>query len=313
MGKNNIFALYFRKKKRDAQIAWKKAKASKNCYLFILPYALLFTFCFIAPILMSMLLSFTYYNVLEFPEWRGLQNYINLILADDVFLTAFKNTFVLAAIIGPVSYVASFLFAWMLNELPRYLKAVAVVIFYAPSLAAAATMTIWQIIFSNDAYGWVNSIIQMFGIEPKLWISDPRYMLVVVVLVSVWSSLGAGFLGFVASLQSVDRGQYEAAYVDGIKNRWQELWYITLPSSKAMLMFGAINSITTAFNVSDIPEQLCGNPSTDYAVHTIVTHLKDYGSVRFEMGYASAIATVLFLLMLFTNKLVQKLLMRVGT
>lgn len=310
---NNTISLYLRKKKRERQIMWKKAKANKNCYLFILPYLLLFTLCFIVPIAMSLFLSFTYFNVLEAPQFRGLQNYVNLVLADDVFLTALKNTFVLAGIIGPVGYIASFLFAWLINELPRYLKAIAVVVFYAPSIAIGATMTIWQLIFSNDPYGWINSLMQTIGQEPVMWLSNPQYMLVVVIIVSLWSSLGAGFLGFVAGLQGVDRAQYEAAYVDGIKNRMQELWYITLPSMKPMLLFGAINSITTAFNVSDIPEQLCGNPSTDYAVHTIVTHLKDYGSVRFEMGYASAIATVLFLMMLFTNKLVQKILSRVGT
>ncbi len=309
---NNTISLYLRKKKRERQIMWKKAKANKNCYLFILPYLLLFTLCFIVPIAMSLVLSFTYFNVLEAPQFRGLQNYINLVLADDVFLTAVKNTFVLAGIIGPVGYIASFLFAWLINELPRYLKAIAVVVFYAPSIAIGATMTIWQLIFSNDPYGWINSLMQTIGQEPVMWLSNPQYMLVVVIIVSLWSSLGAGFLGFVAGLQGVDRAQYEAAYVDGIKNRMQELWYITLPSMKPMLLFGAINSITTAFNVSDIPEQLCGNPSTDYAVHTIVTHLKDYGGVRYEMGYASAIATVLFLAMLLCNKLVQKLLRRVG-
>ncbi len=309
---NNTISLYLRKKKRERQIMWKKAKANKNCYLFILPYLLLFTLCFIVPIAMSFVLSFTYFNVLESPRFLGLQNYVNLILADDVFLTAVKNTFVLAGIIGPVGYIASFLFAWLINELPRYLKAIAVVVFYAPSIAIGATMTIWQLIFSNDPYGWINSLMQTFGQEPVMWLSNPQYMLVVVIIVSLWSSLGAGFLGFVAGLQGVDRAQYEAAYVDGIKNRMQELWYITLPSMKPMLLFGAINSITTAFNVSDIPEQLCGNPSTDYAVHTIVTHLKDYGGVRYEMGYASAIATVLFLAMLLCNKLVQKLLRRVG-
>lgn len=310
---NNTLALYMRKKKTECRIMWKKAKANKSCYLFILPYLILFTLCFIVPIAMSLFLSFTYFNVLEAPEFRGMQNYVNLILADDVFLTAVKNTFVLAGIIGPVGYLASFLFAWMLNELPRYLKAVAVVVFYAPSLAAMATMSIWQLIFSNDPYGWINSFMQTIGQEPKLWLSNPDYMLTVVIIVSVWSSLGAGFLGFVAGFQGIDRSQYEAAYVDGLKNRMQELWYITLPSMKPMLMFGAINAITTAFNVSDIPEQLCGNPSTDYAVHTVVTHLKDYGSVRYEMGYASAIATVLFLVMLLCNKLVQKILRRVGT
>jgi len=310
---NNTISLYLRKKKREREIMWKKAKANKNCYLFILPYFLLFLVCFVVPIVMSLFLSFTYFNVLEPPEFRGMQNYVNLILADDVFLTAVKNTFVLAGIIGPVGYIASFMFAWMINELPRYLRAVVVVVFYAPSLAYGSTMAIWKIIFNNDAYGWLNSLLQVFGVEPILWLSNPSYMLIVVIIVSVWSSMGAGFLGFVAGFQGLDKSQYEAAYVDGMKNRMQELWYITLPSMKPMLMFGAINSITNAFNVSLIPEQLCGNPSTDYAVHTVVTHLNDYGGVRYEMGYASAIATVLFLAMLLCNKFVQKLLMRVGT
>ncbi len=308
----SILSLYFSKKKRDFRVAWKKAKMAKSCYLFVLPYAVLFTLVIVVPIIMSLVLSFTYYNVLEIPKFVGLQNYINLILADDVFLTAVKNTLVLAVIIGPGGYIASFLFAWLINELPRYLKAVAIVCFYAPSISGQA-YTIWQLIFSNDAYGWANSLLAEFGQEPILWLSNPDYMLTVVVVVSLWMSLGNGFLGFVAGLQGVDRSQYEAAYVDGIKNRWQELWYITLPSMKPMLLFGAINSITTAFGVSDIPEALCGMPSTDYAVHTMVTHLKDYGQLRYEMGYASAVATILFLIMLLCNKFIQGLLNRVGT
>lgn len=308
----NILPLYFKKKKRDLRVAWKKAKAAKNCYLFILPYALLFLVFYIIPICVSLVLSFTYYNVLEPPKFVGLQNYINLILADDVFLTAVKNTFVIAVVIGPGGYIASFLFAWLINELPRYLKAIAIVCFYAPSISSGA-YTVWQLIFSNDAYGWVNSVLAEFGQEPILWLSNPDYMLTVVVIVSLWMSLGTGFLGFVAGLQGVDRSQYEAAYVDGIKNRWQELWYITLPSMKPMLLFGAINSIASAFNVADIPEALCGFPSTDYAVHTMVSHMKDYGSTRFEMGYASAVATILFLVMILCKRLIQSLLNRVGT
>ena len=310
---NNTISLYLRKKKRERQIMWKKAKANKNCYLFILPYLLLFTLCYIVPIAMSLFLSFTYFNVLEPPEFRGMQNYINLILADDVFLTSVKNTFVLAGIIGPVGYLASFLFAWMINELPRYLRAIAVVVFYAPSLAVASTMAIWKIIFNNDPYGWINSLLQVFGVEPILWLSNPQYMLIVVIVVSVWSSLGAGFLGFVAGFQGLDHSQYEAAYVDGLKNRMQELWYITLPSMKPMLMFGAVMSITSSFSVGDVTRTLCGYPSTDYAARTVVTHLFDYGYSRFEMGYAAAIATVLFLMMIVCNKAIQSLLGRVGT
>ncbi|MBQ9768335.1 MAG: sugar ABC transporter permease [Lachnospiraceae bacterium] len=308
----SILSLYFSKKKRDFKVAWKKAKMAKSCYLFLLPYALLFTLVIVVPIIMSLVLSFTYFNVLEPPKFVFLQNYINLILADDVFLTSVKNTLVIAIIVGPVGYIASFVFAWLINELPRYLKAIAIVCFYAPSISGSAFI-IWQLIFSNDAYGWMNSLLAEFGQEPILWLSNPDYMLTVVVVVSLWMSLGNGFLGFVAGLQGVDRSQYEAAYVDGIRNRWQELWYITLPSMKPMLLFGAINSITSAFGVSDVPEQLCGMPSTDYAVHTMVTHLKDYGTLRYEMGYASAVATILFLIMILCNKFIQGMLNRVGT
>ena len=307
----NTLALYFRKKKRDRQIAWKKMKMYKSCYLFIAPFLLCFLVFMILPIAISLVLSFTYYNILEPPRFIGLTNYVNLLLADDVFITAAKNTFVFAGIIGPVGYLLSFVFAWLINELPRYLRAIAVVVFYAPAISGAA-FNVWSIILASDSNAFLNSIMIAIGQEPQLWLSNPKYMTMFVIIVSLWMSLGTGFLAFVAGLQGIDRSQYEAAYVDGIKNRFQELWYITLPNMKPMLVFGAITAIAGAFNVSDIPEALCGNPSTDYAVHTVVTHLKDYGSVRFEMGYASAIATILFLAMILCNKLVMAILNRVG-
>lgn len=309
----NTLALYFRKKKRDLRVAWAKAKLSKRCYLFILPYAICFTMFFILPICLSIYYSFTYYNVLEPAKFNGLQNYINLILADDVFLTALKNTVVLAGIIGPVGYIASFIFAWLINELPRYLKAIAIVCFYAPSITGMAAYTIWGTIFSGDSYGWVNALLQGFGKEPVLWLTDPDYMLTVVIIVSLWMSLGTGFLGFVAGLQGIDRAQYEAGYVDGIKNRWQELWYITLPSMKPQLMFGAVMQITSSFGVASIADQLVGFPSVDYAGHFILNHLNDYGNLRYEMGYASTIAVILFFIMIFANILVQKVLRKVGS
>ena len=190
----------------------------------------------------------------------------------------------------------------------------AVVIFYAPSIAAAA-FTVFSVIFRGDAYGWFNSILMEFGIieAPRLWLTDPRYMMTIVIIVSLWMSMGTGFLSFVAGFQGIDRSMYEAGYVDGVRNRWQELYHITLPSMKPMLLFGAVMSITTAFNVSDVPRILCGYPSTDYAARTIVTHLFDYGFSRFEMGYASAIATLLFLVMILCKKAIGALLGRVGT
>lgn len=305
---------YFAKKKKNMQIAMYKAKRAKTCYLFLLPYAIIFTLFNVVPVVMSLALSFTYYNVLESPKFIGLTNYINLFLADDVFMTSVTNTFLIAAITGPLGYLASFMFAWFINELPRYIRAVAVLIFYAPTISGQVYL-IWAIMFSGDAYGYVNGFLIKLGIiqEPILWLTDPTYMMPVILLVILWMSLGTGFLSFVAGLQGVDQAQYEAGYVDGVKNRWQELWFITLPNMKPMLMFGAVMAITQSFGVCEVTMALAGFPSTDYAARTVVTHLFDYGSVRFEMGYASAIATVLFLTMILCNKLIQKLLRKVGT
>lgn len=310
----NYLSRYIAWRKYNFQLALKKAKKRKMCYIFLAPYALLFTVFFILPVLISIFYSFTYYNILEPPRFIGLKNYINLILQDDIFLIAVKNTFLIALITGPLGYFASFLFAWLLNELPRWLRSIAVIIFYAPSIAGNAYV-IFSIFFRGDTYGYVNAFLMDLGIinAPVLWLVNPDYMLPICMLVILWMSLGTGFLSFVAGLQGIDKSLYEAGYVDGIRNRWQELWYITLPNMKPMLMFGAVMSITQSFGVCEVTMALCGYPSTDYAAHTIVTHLFDYGYSRFEMGYASAIATLLFLIMILCNKAIQSLLRRVGT
>nr|AHF25661.1 putative ABC-type sugar transport system, permease component [uncultured bacterium Contigcl_30] len=301
-------------KREQMQHGWQLAKRNKVCYLFLAPYAVLFITFFILPIATSIFYSFTYYNILEPARFIGFQNYINLILQDEVFLTAVKNTFVIAVITGPVGYILSFLFAWFINELPKWLRAIAVVIFYAPSIASNA-FTVFSIIFRGDAYGWFNSLLMEFGLieAPRLWLLDPQYMMTILIIVILWMSMGTGFLSFVAGFQGIDKSMYEAGYVDGVRNRWQELYHITLPSMKPMLLFGAVMSITSAFNVCDVPRALCGYPSTDYAARTVVTHLFDYGFSRFEMGYASAIATLLFLVMILCKKAIAGLLGRVGT
>ena len=301
-------------RKHNAAVAWKKAKKNKMCYLFLAPYAILFGLFVILPVISSIFFSFTYYNILEKPRFIGLSNYISLILEDDIFLIGIKNTLMIAVITGPLGYIMSFLFAWLINELPRWVRSVAVVVFYAPSIAGNCYV-IFSVFFRGDAYGYVNAFLMNLGIidAPILWFINPKYMLPICMLVILWMSLGTGFLSFVAGLQGVDRAQFEAGYMDGIKNRWQELWYITLPNMKPMLMFGAVMSITQAFGVCDVTMALCGYPSTDYAARTVVTHLFDYGYSRFEMGYASAIATILFLIMILCNKAIQSLLRRVGT
>ena len=305
---------YIKVKKHNFRIGVKRARLSRSCYLFLAPYAIIFTMFYILPVVISIVFGFTYYNILEAPRFVGLQNYISLFLEDDIFLISIKNTFMIAIITGPLGYIGSFLFAWLINELPRWVRSVAVIIFYAPSIAGNCYV-IFSVFFRGDAYGYVNAFLMNTGIidTPQLWLIDPRYMLPVCMGVILWMSLGAGFLSFVAGLQGIDKAQYEAGYVDGIKNRWQELWFITLPNMKPMLMFGAVMSITQAFGVCDVTMALCGYPSTDYAARTIVTHLFDYGFSRFEMGYACSIATILFLMMILCNKAIQSLLNRVGT
>ncbi|HIW74410.1 MAG TPA: sugar ABC transporter permease [Firmicutes bacterium] len=285
-----------------------------DAYLFTAPFYLIFFVFTVLPVLISIVLSFTYYNILQPPRFIGMQNYFNLFLNDDTFLTALKNTLLIALITGPVGYIASFLFAWFINELNPKLRAVMIVVFYAPSISGNVYL-VWSILFSGDAYGYINAFLMNLGIlhEPVQWLTDPQTMLAVVILVMLWMSLGSGFLAFVAGLQTVDRSMYEAGCVEGIRNRWQELWYITLPSMKPQLLFGAVMSITSAFSAGDVTTALCGFPSTDYAAHTMLNHLNDYGNIRFEMGYACAIATLLFIMMIGCNQLIQRLLRRVGT
>ncbi len=305
---------YLDLRRRALSVKWYQARQMRVCYLFLLPFAALFLTFYILPMITSIRYSFTYYNILEPPRYIGLANYINLILQDDIFLISVKNTFIIAVITGPIGYILSFMFAWFINELPRWLRSVAVVIFYAPSIAGNAYF-IFSIIFRGDVYGYLNSFLVRIGVihSPILWLTDPKYMMPVVVMVLLWMSMGTGFLAFVAGLKGVDQAQYEAGYVDGVRNRWQELYYITLPNMRPMLLFGAVMSITAAFSVADQTMALCGYPSTDYAAHTVVTHLFDYGYTRFDMGYASAIATLLFLTMILANKAIQSMLKRLGT
>ena len=307
------FALWREMKRRSRRATWEQMKKCRSQYLFMLPFLIIFTLFYIVPVVISIILSFTYYNVFEQPFFIGFQNYVNLFLADDVFLIALKNTFIIAAITGPIGYLASFVFAWLINELPRKVRAVAVVIFYAPAISGQVYL-IWGIMFSGDAYGYVNAFLMNLGFidSPVQWLTDPEYIMPVLLLVILWMSLGSGFLAFIAGLQGLDHSQIEAGYIDGIRNRWQELWYIVLPSMKPMLLFGAVMAITQSFGVADVTMALCGFPSTDYAGETVVTHLIDYGSIRFEMGYASSIATVLFITMILSKKLVEKLLRRTG-
>ena len=291
----------------------REMKIHKAGYFMVAPYYLIFMLFTVVPVVVSLLLSFTQFYMLEMPIFVGLDNYIRLLLDDDIFLKACSNTLIFATMTGPVSYLLCLMFAWFINELTPRIRAVVTLIFYAPSISGQVYL-IWQTLFSSDQYGWVNGTLMKLGVisSPILWFQDTNYIMGLVIMVALWTSLGTSFLSFIAGFQVVDKSLYEAAAVDGIKNRWQELWYVTLPVMKNQMMFAAIMSITGSFGFGAVVTALCGFPSVDYAAHTIMHHLEDYGSQRWEVGYASAIATILFAIMIGANVLVNRMLSKVG-
>ena len=295
------------------QWTWKEMKRNKTAYFMLAPFFILFIVFTVLPVLLSAILSLTDFNMLQMPKFLGTENYIRLFLYDEIFMLAVQNTLIFACVTGPVSYLLSLLVAWFVNELPPKIRAVVTLIFYAPSISGQVYL-IWKTLFSSDAYGWANATLMDLGLinQPILWFEDAAYVMSLCIVVALWTSLGTAFLSFIAGFQTVDRSMYEAAAVDGIKNRWQELWYITLPTMRPQMMFGAVLAITNSFGFGGVVTALCGFPSVDYAAHTIMHHLDDYGGARYEIGYSSAIAVVLFIIMFASNILVKKALSKVG-
>ena len=297
------------KARAPARQLGKEMWANREKYLMMAPFFLLFAMFTVVPVISAIVLSFTNFNTLEAPSFVGLANYIRLFLEDSVFIISIKNTLVFALVTGPVSFLLCFIIAWFINELSVKGRTFMTFLFYAPVLSGNLYI-MWAAVFSNDIYGWANSLLIQLGIiyEPISWLIDPRYMLGVIIIAQLWMSLGVSFLAFIAGLQNVDRNLYEAAAIDGVRNRWQELFYVTLPSMGPQLLFGAVIQISASFAVGNIVINLAGFPSTDYAADTIVTHAMDYGYLRFEMGYACAIATILFISMLVVNKMIRNIL-----
>ena len=292
---------------------FKTIRKNKFCYLYLAPFFILFGIFVIAPVVMAIILSFTSYNLTQPPQFVGIANYTALFFSDTVFTKATVNTLTMAIVVGPFSYIGALILAWALNELSPKLRTALVFFIYAPSISGNAFI-IWQLLFSGDQFGYINSLLLNWGLisEPIYFLFDTKYMMTVVIIVTMWMSMGTQFLSFVAGLQGLDHALFEAGGMDGIRNRWQELWFITLPQLKPQLMFGAVMSITGAFTVGNVGAMLCGNPSTEYAVHTLVNHMTDYATVKYEFGYACAIATLLFLAMIVCNELIKLLLKNVG-
>ncbi len=277
------------------------------------PFLIAFLVFMVVPVAASIVLSFFRFDMLSMPEFIGFDNYFRMIMEDKVFGISLANTLYFAVITGPVGFMLSFILAWFINELGPKARSVLSFLFYSPALMGNVYF-IWQVMFSGDSYGYVNSLLISLNIisEPIQWFSNPNYSMTLVIIIQLWMSMGVSFLANISGLQNVDTSLYEAAAIDGVRNRWQELWYITLPSMKNILLFSAVMQIQASFSVSGIATTLTGNPSVNYSTHTIVTHLTDVSGVRYEMGYAAAISVFLFLMMAFARVGIGKLLDATG-
>lgn len=311
----NDAGMTFKERVKD-DFGWqiKTMRKSKSYYLFMMPFFLIFTVFTVLPVVLSIILSFTSFNMLQPPKFIGFDNYYRMFFEDSIFMTkSLKNTLEFALITGPVGYLLAFMFGWMINELRHGLRVFFTIVFYAPSISGGMNI-MWTNVFAGDSQGYANSFGLSLGLinSPVLWFNDEKYMRTLIIVIVLWMSLGTTFLIFIAGFQGLDRQYFEAAAIDGVNNRWQELWYITLPMMKPQLVLNAVLTITGSFSIGDIVTAFCGFPSTNYAAHTIMNELADYGGIRYEMGYASAIATVLFLMMVGTNLLFNKMLRGVG-
>lgn len=281
-------------------------------YAFLLPYLLLFTIFIVIPVVTAMILSLTNFNGLQVPKFIGLKNYVNLITNDDVFMQhVLPNTILFSLIVGPGGYILSFLLAWMLAQIPKVPRTVLALLIYSPSMTTGIAMTVvWTVIFSGDQTGYLNNILMQLGliVSPIQWLQSPQYLMPIMIIVSLWSSMGLGFLAMLAGVLNIDPTLYEAAYVDGIRNKFQEIIYITIPSMRPQMVFGAVMAVVNTFQNAAIGVLLSGsNPTPNYAGQLLVNHIEDYGIIRYEMGYASAVSVVTLLLVYWISRLAWRI------
>lgn len=277
-------------------------------YLMLAPFFLIFFIFVIIPITSSVVLSFTSYDMLSSPKFLGLENYRRMFIDDEVFMITLKNTMLFAFIIGPIGFILAFVLAWLINELGLKSRTLLSFLFYAPALVGNGYL-IWQILFSGDSYGYMNSLLLSMGVinEPIIWLSEANYLMPIIILIQLWQGMGTSFLANISGLQNVSSEIFEAGAIDGIHNRWQELWYLTLPSMKHMLLFGAVMQIQASFSIGAVAVAIAGYPSVEHSVDTIVSLMSDVGTVRYELGYASAMSAVLFIMMFVSRMFVGKL------
>lgn len=283
-----------------------------NAYAFLAPYAILFIIFIVVPVLAAAALSFTFFDTIQFPRFIGLTNYIALLTQDETFMKyVLPNTIQFAVLVGPGGYALAFLLAWMLAQLPRLPRTIFALILYSPSMTAGVAMAVvWKTLFSGDQTGYLNSFLLELGLiqEPLQWLQSPQYLMTIMILVTLWSSMGIGFLAMLAGILEINPELYEAAALDGLGSRWQEIFYITIPSMRPQMLFGAVMAIVGTFQAGAIGVTLSGsNPTPQYAGQLIVNHIEDYGFLRYEMGYAAAISVVLLLMVLFFTRFANRL------
>ncbi|MCQ2505874.1 MAG: sugar ABC transporter permease [Lachnospiraceae bacterium] len=294
--------------KKDKGFTSKDLKA----YAYLSPYIILFTTFILVPVAIAIALSFSYFDVINRPSFTGLLNYVTLFTQDKIFLKyVLPNTFLYALIVGPGGYVLAFLIAWMLSQIQAIPRTVLSLCIYTPSMAGQVFIgVIWKTIFSGDQSGWVNSILMKMDIidQPIQFLLTKDYFMLIMIIVSLWSAMGIGFLAMISGILNVDKELYEAAYVDGIKTRFQEIIYITVPSMKPQMLFGAVMAIVNAFNMGWIGVTLSGaNPTPEYSGQLITNHIEDYGFIRYEMGYAAAISVMLLAIVYLFNLVAHRL------
>ena len=287
----------------------KRIKDGIPFYIMLSPFYILFLLFTIIPVVASVFLSLTDFNMMQMPSFVGISNFVKLFLEDEIFLKAIKNTLIFAVVTGPIGYLLSFVVAWFINDLSPIPKNIVTLLMYSPALCGSM-ISIWMYIFAADTKGLMNSLLMNLGIirAPIAYLTDTRYNFIICVVVIIWSSMGVGFLSLLSGLKALDKAYFEAGAIDGISNRWQELYYVTLPQIGPQLIFSAVMTISSSFPVGGAVASLTGFPSTDYSTHTIILHMTDYATTRFEMGYASAIAVVLFGIMLGSWIVISKML-----
>ncbi|REE85339.1 carbohydrate ABC transporter membrane protein 1 (CUT1 family) [Paenibacillus taihuensis] len=275
-----------------------KKRKINEAYWFLSPYLLMFAMFIVVPVLVAIYLSFTNFNTIEMPKWIGFSNYTAIFTQDDIFMQyVLPNTIKFALIVGPGGYIISFMLAWMLAQIPHRPRTILALIIYSPSMTMGVAMTVvWSIFFSGDQTGYLNAWLLRLGLihMPIQWLQSPEYLMTIMIIVSLWSSMGVGFLAMLAGVLNIDQSIYEAGYIDGISNRFQEIIHITIPSMKPQMLFGAVMAVVTTFQSGDLGVQLSGgNPTPQYAGQVMVNHISDYGLTRYEMGYASALSVIL--------------------